>query len=170
MKKSDNIVLIGFMGSGKSSVGKLLADKLGYSFRDADEMIESEEGTAIQKIFSIHGEEFFRNLETALLLTVKDDLEKAVLSTGGGMVLREKNRELLSMMGHVIYLQASSDTIMNRLTGDTTRPLLAGDNFRDRTETLLACRAPIYESAADIIINTDGKSIEEIAEEILGQM
>lgn len=160
--KRTNIVLIGFMGSGKSSVGKLLAKKLGYQFKDTDEMIVSREGIEVQEIFSRYGEEFFRNLETRLLMSIMDTLERTVLSTGGGIPILDKNVSLLRLIGPVVYLRASQRTIIDRLSGDTTRPLLKGENFEDKVELLLSKRTSIYERAADIIIDTDHKSIDEI--------
>lgn len=165
---TDNYILIGFMGSGKSSVGKKLAEKLGYDFKDTDEMIVANEGIEIDEIFLKFGEELFRNLESTLLLSIMDTLKRTVLSTGGGMPLRDKNVNLLRLMGQVIYLRASKDTIIDRLSGDTTRPLLKGDNHEEKVEKLLAERSPIYERSADIIINTDNKTIDEIVREILG--
>lgn len=168
MKRSDNIILIGFMGSGKSSVGKLLAKHLNYHFHDTDEMIEAREGITIRKIFSRYGEDFFRDLETTLLLSLKYALEKTVLSTGGGMPIAEMNAKILHTMGQVVYLRTSKSTILNRLSADTTRPLLKGESMKDSVEKLLSERTSIYESVADIIIDTDDKSIEEIVKEIKG--
>jgi shikimate kinase len=168
MKRPDNIILIGFMGSGKSSVGKLLAKQLNYNYNDTDEMIEVREGIIINEIFSRYGEKYFRELETTLLLSLKNTLEKTVLSTGGGMPIIESNTKLLSMMGQVIYLRTSQSNIINRLSADTTRPLLKGENLKDKVEHLLTQRNSKYEEAADIIIDTDDKSIEDIVREIGG--
>lgn len=166
---SDNIILIGFMGSGKSSVGKLLAEKMGYDFRDTDDMIVADEGMEIQEIFNKYGEELFRNLETTLLLSVMDTLERTVLATGGGMPVRERNLNLLRVMGKIVYLRASQESVESRLFGDNTRPILMGDDYKDRIKKLLSERTPIYERAADLIIDTDGKSIEDIVNEIMRQ-
>jgi shikimate kinase len=162
----DNIILIGFMGSGKSSVGKKLAERIGYEFKDTDEMIVQKEGIDIQEIFQRCGEEYFRNLESTLLLAIRDDLQNTVLSTGGGMPVRDKNVNLFRNMGQIIYLRTSKDTIIERLLHDTTRPLLNGVNLYEKVERLLFERIPIYERAADLIIDTDGKKIDEIVEEI----
>jgi|LSQX01.3.fsa_nt_gb shikimate kinase len=167
MMGSENIILIGFMGSGKSSVGKRLAEKLGYNFRDTDEMIVATEGLEIQEIFRKYGEVLFRNLETTLLVSITDTLEKTVLSTGGGIPTIDRNINLLRVMGQLIYLQASKNTIIERLAGDTTRPLLMGENPKERIEKLLNERRPIYERAADVIINTDRKTIDDIVNEII---
>lgn len=164
---ANNIILIGFMGSGKTSVGIRLAEKIGYNFKDTDEMIVAQEGIDIQKIFLKYGEDMFRNLESTLLLSIMDTLNKTVLSTGGGIPIRDRNVNLLRLMGQVIYLRASKSTVIDRLSGDTTRPLLKVDNLDERVEKLLLARTAIYERAADVIINTDGKTIDEIVKEIL---
>ncbi|NLJ96140.1 MAG: shikimate kinase [Clostridiales bacterium] len=167
MKRVDNIILIGFMGSGKSSVGKLLANKVNYDFMDTDELIEVKQGTTISEIFSTNGEEYFRDLETDLLLSLKDKMRKTVLSTGGGMPIRDKNIKLLRKMGQVIYLSASKNTIIERVSKDTSRPLLNVNNIGETVDRLLGLRIPIYEKAADIIINTDKFSLEDIVAKIL---
>ncbi|TAH66733.1 MAG: shikimate kinase [Anaerolineaceae bacterium] len=166
---SNNIILIGFMGSGKSGVGIQLAKKMDYHFKDTDEMIVAREGIEIQEIFDKYGEKWFRNLETTLLLSIMDTLEKTVLSTGGGMPMKDRNVNLLRGMGHVIYLRASESTIIDRLSGDTTRPLLQGENLQEKVKKLLEARISVYEKVADIIIDTDDKSIDDIVEEILGK-
>lgn len=168
--KGSNIILIGFMGSGKSNVGRRLAEKLGYHFQDTDEIIVLREGMEVQEIFSRHGEKFFRNLESRLLMSIMDTLKRTVLATGGGMPILDKNVSLLSDMGQVVYLRASQRTIIDRLLGDSTRPLLKGENLEGKVEDLLAHRSSIYESAADIIIDTDHKSIDEIVDEIRGEI
>lgn len=170
MMKNGNIILIGFMGSGKTSVGKLLSEKLKYEFRDTDEMIESLEDTTIKKIFRIHGEEFFRDLETTLLLSLRGALQRTVLSTGGGMPVRERNRKLLKEIGQVVYLRASRATIIDRLAGDKTRPLLEKGNLNETAGKLLDDRIPYYEEAADIIIDTDNRSVEDIVNAIIRYM
>lgn len=163
----DNIILIGFMGSGKSSVGKLLARKINYDFMDTDKMIEDRQKTTISKMFSVNGEDYFRNLETDLLLSLKDNIKKTVISTGGGMPIKDENIKLLRKMGHVIYLRASQSTIIDRVSGDTTRPLLKSNDLQETVERLLTLRVPFYEKAAHIKIDTDDVSVEDIVEEIL---
>lgn len=170
MMATGNIILIGFMGSGKSSVGKRLAKRIEYDFRDTDEMIVTSEGIEIEDIFCKYGEELFRDLETRLLMSIMDTLDKTVLSTGGGMPIRDRNAHLMRVMGRVIYLQASESTIIDRLSGDTTRPLLKGESLREKVERLLSERRTIYERAADLTVNTDGKTFDDIVDEIMGQM
>ena len=167
MTRADNLILIGFMGSGKTSVGKLLAKELGYQFGDTDDMIEAQEGMTVGKIFSRHGEELFRDLETTLLLAINSSLRKTVLSTGGGMPINDRNIKLLRNMGQVIYLRASQATIIERVSGDTKRPLLKGNNLKETVEKLLTPRILYYERAADIIIDTDDFLVKDIVEKIL---
>lgn len=166
---ANNIILIGFMGSGKTSVGRQLADRMGYLFKDTDEMISAKENMDIQGIFHSYGEEYFRGLETSLLETIMDNIDRTVLATGGGIPIRDRNVKLLHIMGHVIYLRTSRSTIVDRLSGDTSRPLLKGKNLSTKVESLLSSRASIYERAADIIIDTDDKSIDDIIKEILSE-
>lgn len=162
---ADNIILIGFMGSGKSAVGRKLARDMNYRFADTDQIIEETEGMKIKDIFEKHGEEHFRDLETKLLKSLLEKTRRTVLSTGGGMPVREENAGLLRSMGKVFYLKTSKETIIGRLHGDESRPLLKG-NLDEKAERLLKSREPIYERAADITINTDGKTIDEIINEI----
>lgn len=162
-----NIILIGFMGSGKTSVGISLAKKLSYPFQDTDQLIEKKAGITIKQMFETQGEEYFREYETNLLRELKLSLERTVLSTGGGMPLREQNARLLKDLGHVLYLQAETETVLNRLADDTSRPLLQGDDRMNRVEQLLSERAPLYQRAADHMIKTDGKTVDEIIDEII---
>lgn len=162
-----NIILIGFMGSGKTSVGIKLAEKLTYLFRDTDQMLERQAGDTINHIFAVHGEEYFRGLETELLKDLQNNMEKTVLSTGGGLPLREQNSKLLRDMGYVVFLKASKQTTLKRLRGDTTRPLLKGDDLEQKVDRMLTVRMPMYEKVAHKIIVTDEKSINEIVETIM---
>lgn len=166
---TNNIILIGFMGSGKTGVGRQLAGRIGYFFKDTDEMIVAKENMDIQGIFHSYGEAHFRDLETSLLETIVGNIDKTVLATGGGIPIRDRNVNLLHIMGHVIYLRTSKKTIIDRLSGDTSRPLLKGEDLSVKVERLLSSRAPIYERAADIIIDTDDKSIDDIVKEIEGR-
>ncbi len=162
-----NIILIGFMGSGKTSVGERLAERLGYQFRDTDRLIEQRAGDTINHIFAAHSEEYFRDLETDLLKELKPALVHTVLSTGGGLPLREINSSLLKELGFVVYLKASGQTTLQRLAGDKTRPLLRGDDKEQKVGKLLTERIPIYEKAAHKIIVTDGRSINDIRDLIM---
>lgn len=157
-----NVILIGFMGSGKTSVGRKLANRLSYQFCDSDQMLEARARNTIAHIFETQGEEYFRNLETDFLKEISVSMKQTVLSTGGGLPLREQNARLLKEMGYVVYLKASKETTIMRLQGDTTRPLLQGDELEQKVERLLTVRTPIYENAAHKIIATDGRTIDEI--------
>lgn len=162
-----NVILIGFMGSGKTSVGMKLADRLSYRFCDTDQMIERKAGNTINQIFSTHGEEHFRNMETELLKELRTNLGNTVLSTGGGLPLREQNSKLLQDLGYVVFLKASKETTVKRLQGDTSRPLLKGEELEQKVERMLGIRTPIYEKAAHKILATDDRSIDEIVNLIM---
>jgi len=164
--KANNIVLIGYMGAGKSAVGKALAKSYGYDFLDTDEYIVKKEGISINEIFATKGEEYFRQLETSVLQELKDKLINTVISTGGGLPMREENQKLLKELGRVYYLKATADTTYKRVSGNNDRPLLAGDNMYDKVCNMLEIRTPIYMKTADEIIETDEKSIQAILEKI----
>lgn len=161
------IIVIGFMGCGKSTVGRLLAKELAVPFLDTDEAIERKEGMKISVLFQMKGEEYFRNAETSLLQELLSAKREQVLSTGGGMPLRPENAGLLRQLGAVIYLKSSADTIYGRLRDNTDRPLLAGENPRRRIEELMELREPIYSAASDDCVATDGKAPAAIVQEIL---
>jgi shikimate kinase len=166
-ERKRNIILIGFMGSGKTTVGEHLAQQLGYHFQDTDRLLEQKAEDTISRIFEVHGEEYFRDMETALLKELLPSLKHTVLSTGGGLPLREENVRLLQELGFVVYLQASKETTLSRLAGDRTRPLLQGEDMEQKVERLLGLRKPIYEKAAHAIIITDNRSVEEITQFIM---
>ncbi len=161
-----NIILIGFMGSGKTSVGMRLAKNLSYTFLDTDSLIVEKEGRSISEIFETSGEEYFRTLETELLIELNTNLEGAVLSTGGGMPMKEENKKLLRSLGRVIFLDASKETILQRVEGDTKRPLLASSNREEKIQELLMKRIPNYISCAHAMIQTSDKTFQEIINEI----
>lgn len=162
-----HIILMGFMGCGKSSVGVRLSYKLQKAFLDTDNLIEKMEGMPISNIFDTYGEAYFREKETEVLAALKQEKADRIISLGGGTPLREENRMILKELGTVIYLKVSADTVYERLQGDTTRPLLQGENPKQRIEQLLEQRSRIYESAADVIICGDGKTHEEVIAEIM---
>ncbi len=163
-----NIILEGFMGSGKSTVSELISDKLELELIDTDEAIEEAEGRKISEIFEQDGEEAFRDMETELMeMVVSDHMRETVISLGGGLPVREKNRELLKKAGKVVYLRTSPETVYDRLKGDDTRPLLKSDDPLTRIKELQDERGKIYEEAADIIVDTDGKTPAEVADEII---
>lgn len=161
-----NVILIGFMGSGKSSIGKLLAEKTQMNFLDTDIVIEKEQGRSIPDIFAESGETYFRNLETKLLQRLVLETDNTVIAIGGGMPLREENQILLHKLGILIYLEAAKETIIERLYKDRSRPLLQGGSLEDRIVHLMSLRKHIYEDTSDSIIITDHKSPEWICSEI----
>lgn len=163
----DNIILIGFMGCGKTSVGERLAKQCQFVFADTDALIEAKEKCTIKDIFAVQGEAYFRQAEEDMLKSLLTTLDHAVLSTGGGMPIREANQALLKKLGMVVYLRTTKETIIHRVKSDTTRPLLAGDDLEYKVDTLLTKRAPIYEACADVIVDTDGLDFEQVIDKIL---
>ncbi len=162
----NNVILIGFMGSGKSSVGKVLANKLQRNFIDMDDEIEIGEAKSINDIFDEYGEERFRELETSYLEKLFTKKNK-VISTGGGVVLKEENVDILKKIGTVIFLHTPYEALLNNLQGDLTRPLLQRADSKEVIKNLLEKREPIYFHAASMIIQTKDKSINDITDEII---
>lgn len=157
------IALIGFMGAGKTTVGRTLAERLNLPFVDLDEQIESVTSKSIPEIFDEHGEPWFRNKETEVLKKLVGNT--LVVSTGGGIVMTEKNRTLLDNHFRVIWLKTSLEVILTRLKEDQTRPLW--NQKREDREQLFYSRQKIYEQTADKIVVTDGKKSDDIADEII---
>ena len=165
-EKPNNIVLIGPMGSGKTTIGRRLAERLKIDFFEADHEIIDKTGVSIDQIFHVEGEEGFRKRESNVLkeLCSKPNI---VLATGGGAVISENNRLLIKKTGSVIYLLSSVDQILRRTAKSKTRPLL--ENSSDRRKTIadiIDSRDPLYREVATIIINTNGKKLNEIIKEI----
>lgn len=160
-----NIYLVGPMGAGKSTIGRVLAAELHLSFRDSDKVIEDRTGADIPWIFDMEGEEGFRDRESAVL----DELSKGqdvVIATGGGIILRMQNREIMRLSGYVCYLTASIEQLVERTARDKKRPLLQVENPRQKIIDLVALRDPLYREAADFVINTDRRSPKLVAQEI----
>jgi shikimate kinase len=153
-----NIFLVGMMGAGKTSVGRILAKRLNKVFHDSDHVIEERTGVKIPVIFEIEGEPGFRSRESAVLdeLTVLDDV---VLATGGGAVLAQENRERLRARGTVVYLRASVKDLLNRTRHDKNRPLLQTADPRARLNELFETRDPLYREVAHITIDTGSQSL-----------
>ena len=169
----DNIILTGYMGAGKTSTGVLLAHKTDQVFIDTDKRIETDTGRKISEIFESDGEEAFRAMETELLKKLLDEGFSGVISCGGGMPVREENRKLLKELGTVFYLKVRPETVAIRLSGDSSRPLLAGETEEGRLNkirSMLDIRDPFYMSGADAVIPADDISNEEAAYEILTYM
>jgi len=158
-----NIVLTGFMGTGKSTIGKLLAEELKKDFIDTDLFIERRYGKSIPQIFEEEGEERFRELEVNVIKEITKR-KNAVISCGGGVVLNPVNVERLRKKGRIVLLTASLEDIMKRISEDRKRPLLR----EYKIETLLKLREPIYFSVADFIVNTTDVSVEETVNIIKG--
>ena len=164
-----NIILIGPMGSGKSTIGQLLANRLNREFFDSDFFIEKKTGVDIPRIFDIEGENGFRTRETRALeeLTGRHNL---VIATGGGSVLREENRKLLKASGYIVFLDTSVNQQMARLKHDKKRPLLQTANPRKKLEELFIERKPLYMAIADLHIRTDRKFARKVASEIISKL
>lgn len=164
--KQTNIVLIGFMGSGKSTVGRAFAEQFQFEFLDTDAYIEEKLGMSISEYFAAYGEEAFREQETEVLRELVRTRKRTLISTGGGMPIRMVNQKLLRKLGTVVYLSAAPETILKRLEGDTTRPLLQKPDKDAEVRRLLMERRFIYRMTAHKVIETDALSVEQILEEI----
>lgn len=164
------ITLIGFMGCGKTTVGRVLAAMLGMECVDVDRVIEERAGTTISRLFADRGEPYFRDLERAAVAELNAVKRRVVLCSGGGMVLDERNIANVKKNGPVVWLKASPEVIFSRIANEGNRPVLKDgitvENIRDR----LGARLALYEKAADLSIDTDGKSAERICAEIAEQL
>jgi shikimate kinase len=163
-----NIVLTGFMGAGKTAVGKELAHILGLKLVDVDTEIEKSEQITINEIFSQFGEPRFREIETAMIRKIAAG-KNLIISTGGGAVLKPENMDTLHENGVVVCLMASPETILKRTSTSDDRPLLKVENPLQKINQLLTFRKPFYEKA-DIMIDTENKTPLQIAEEIIGKI
>ena len=166
MKIKNNIFLVGLMGSGKTTIGKLIAKKLRYKFIDTDLLMEEKTGVKVPLIFEYEGEEGFRKRETKILSEVLLS-DNIVLATGGGIVLSDNNRQQLKERGNVIYLNAEINELAKRLSNDKTRPLLQNTDIKEKLKELMGHRSFLYESIADSIIQTKNKRAPDIANEII---
>jgi len=165
----NNVFLVGLMGAGKTTVGRVLAKKLNKRFIDSDHEIEARTGVAIPLIFEIEGEASFRQRETDVIrdLTAQNDI---VLATGGGAILKPENREYLKTRGTVIYLRASINSILQRTSHDKNRPLLQTADPRGRIEQLAREREPYYLEVADFIVETGRPNVQSLVQVILTQL
>lgn len=159
-----NIILTGFMGAGKTSVGVRLARDLGYAFVDTDGLIEADQKTTITAIFSNFGEAYFRDVESRVIRQVLESGEQ-VVATGGGAVIREENRKAFKEGGITICLAARPETVYERIRHETHRPLLQVPDPLARIRGLLADREQFYRQA-DLVIETDGKTVDGVIDEI----
>ena len=162
-----NLILCGMMGAGKTTIGIIIAELTGRRWYDTDGLIVDKHGK-IADIFDYYGEAHFRKLETEI---VKELAKKAnlIISTGGGLVLKSENNAVLQENGKIVFLRATLETLAHRLKVDGERPLLqtSTENIRDRLARLMKERTPVYEHVADYIVDVDGKTPEELAQEIV---
>ncbi|WP_237380585.1 MULTISPECIES: shikimate kinase [unclassified Cupriavidus] len=164
-----NLFLIGFMGAGKTTIGRTVAHLLGRPFFDTDHEIEARCGVRIATIFELEGEEGFRRRETRVL----DDLTQRsgiVLATGGGAVLRAENRDMLRTRGHVVYLDATVQELWRRTRRNRNRPLLQVENPRARLESMFMERDPLYRETAHVIMPAHSGSVAQAAASVLAQL
>lgn len=162
----NNLILIGMMGSGKSTIGRIIGEQLGWKHIDTDKMIEDMQGMTIREIFDRYGESHFRSLEAKLIDQLKS-VESTVISTGGGIILNPLNTMILREMGVIVYLKASSETLIINLEGQThSRPLLDHHSI----EVILKVRNALYMNAAKLVIDIDLLSNQEIIDVISHHM
>jgi shikimate kinase len=166
MRHTQNIYLVGPMGAGKTTIGRLLAKALDVRFIDSDREIEQRTGVCIPMIFEYEGEEGFRRREAEVLAELCSE-DRVVLATGGGSILLAKNRELLHERGFVVYLQCSVEKQLERTHKDSNRPLLRTKNPREKLQELFLVREPIYRSLADFIVDTGTHSSRSAVRQIL---
>lgn len=160
-----NIFLVGLMGAGKSTIGRQLARELGKQFRDSDSEIEKRTGVSIDVIFDIEGEQGFRRRETRMLKELVEE-RGIVLATGGGAVLASDNRQLLRDNGLIIYLKASAEHLAGRVKLDRRRPLLQTGDKLAKIRELMTQREPVYQQLADMVVETNNRSIPRVVREI----
>jgi shikimate kinase len=168
-----NVILIGYRGTGKTTVARHLAERLGRPWHDSDAAVEARQGQSIAEIFLHQGEQAFRDAETAALEELCR-LEDVVLAVGGGAVLREQNRRLLSGCGRVVWLTADVETIVRRVERDeataSRRPKLTSVGGRGEIEQLLAQREPIYRQCAELQVDTREKTPGQVADEVVARL
>lgn len=165
-----NLILIGFMGAGKTSVGEQLAERRHRTLIDTDRLVEEMAGKTVAEIFEQQGEAAFRQLEGMVLKELAAAAQGEVISVGGGLPLWEDNRQLLKALGMVLYLRVRPETVIGRLRGDSTRPLLQGTDMEEKVERLMAFRGPVYESLADCVVDADDKTVVQIGTQIEWEM
>ena len=164
-----NLIFIGLMGAGKTTIGKCLAQRLGWQFYDSDQEVVKRTGVPISTIFELEGEASFREREHAVISDLSQ-LKHCVIATGGGAILRHENRQLLQQSGTVIYLSTSVDCILKRTAQDKSRPLLQVDNPRERLEKLFQERDPLYRDIADHIVETHSQAIPTVVNQLIQQL
>ena len=164
------IILVGMMGAGKTTIGKLLSNKLGYDFVDLDKIIEERSGVKINTIFEIEGEAGFREREFQVL-RASIEKERVIISTGGGIVTNEKSRaQLIKHNVFIIYLKANLETLFSRLKNDNSRPILNVDNKEQVIESILYEREPQYQDLADMTFDTTHMKTNDVVKLIIKKM
>ena len=158
-----NIVLVGFMGCGKSTIARKLGKLLGYPVVDVDAEIEAKAGMPITGIFETRGEDFFRQLEAAVLQEIGARPGRFIIATGGGVIGRKRNRQLVRQLGYVVWLKVTRKTIIERTRRSSDRPLLETDDPAATIDALLAEREPLYREVADLELDTSELDAGEIA-------
>lgn len=161
------VFFVGFMGAGKTSVSRYIARRWKLSSIDLDMYLERREGRVIRDIFAEDGEEAFRLIETDVLQEVGSSANPSLVSCGGGIVERPENRELLGQLGCVVYLRVSADEASGRISNKKSRPLF---NDLESARALCERRGPLYEEAADVVVDTAGKSVGQIGYEVMGAL
>ena len=163
-----NIVLVGIMGSGKSTTARVLSKKLNMKWVDTDNQIESQSGKKVSDLFEI-SEDYFRTWEHTICKSLKS-ISNSVISTGGGIIINEKNRSIISSLGTVIYLKISPEAAIKRLKNDTKRPLLKKNNKLEILKNLLDERDPLYNEVSSIQLIVDELTIDDTINQILKQV
>ena len=165
----NHIAIIGFMGSGKTRVGKRLSQELGIPFVDVDKAITKKMKLTVKEIFQRFGEPFYRALETMEIKSLLEDEERKVVSLGAGLPLQEQNQKLIPELGIVVYIKGSEATLLKRLEG-TNNPLLEGENPEEKVKKLLKQRDPVYQKFADITVETGIMPFEDFVKKILEEI
>ena len=163
----NHIYLIGYMGTGKTTVGNLLSSKLSLPLLEMDEILTDRFSMSISEIFDAFGEDAFRSAEEDLLEEISTMENPSIVSCGGGVILSDNNRRILRESGTTVLLQADPMEIFKRLQNNNTRPLLSGGNKLEKISKIYEERLPLYKEAAEIIIDTDNKTPEEIVDELI---
>ena len=164
-----NIVLIGFMGAGKSTISDYLSTMFAMEVVEMDQLIAEREGMSISDIFETYGEEYFRNMETNLLIEMQEK-KNVIISCGGGVAMRERNVAEMKKNGRVVLLTAHPQTILDRVKDSDDRPPLNGHKNVEYIEQLMEARREKYEAAADIVVDTDNKTVLQICEDLIQKL
>jgi len=162
-----HILLIGFMGAGKSTVGRIVAEHLSMDYVDLDALVERLDGRSVSEIFAVDGEPAFRALEAAALESL-ESMPPSVVSCGGGVVLSDVNRVVLKRLGMVVYLKVTAAETLARVGDDSSRPLLAGAGGAAVAHRLLEAREALYSAVADVTVDTVDRTPEEVADHVVG--